>query len=260
MLAFTQNVAGTYSGLIQGSGIVVKTLPGTQSHGFEHLYRRHLLRRRFHRGRRGCGPGRITGPLTFNGGGLQFLNAFNLSPDRQITLQSGGGTFDVNGFQTTVSQGISGPGGLTVMDSAGGGALILTGENLYSGGTTINAATLQIGNGGTTGSIVGDVADNGALVFDRSNEISFGGAISGSGSVTQMGTGTLTLTGASSYTGGTFFNAGFIAVGADSALGAPTGALAFNGGGLRLLDGFDLSPDRAITLGLQGGTIDRTAS
>ena len=38
----------------------------------------------------------------------------------------------------------------------------------YTGGTTINGGTLQIGNGGTTGSIVGNVLDNGSLVFNRS--------------------------------------------------------------------------------------------
>ena len=40
---------------------------------------------------------------------------------------------------------------------------ILTGDNTYTGGTTISAGTLQLGNGGTTGSIVGNVTDNGAL-------------------------------------------------------------------------------------------------
>ena len=45
---------------------------------------------------------------------------------------------------------------------------MLTGANTYTGGTTISAGTLQIGNGGTTGSIAGNVTDNGTLVFNRS--------------------------------------------------------------------------------------------
>ena len=45
---------------------------------------------------------------------------------------------------------------------------ILTGANTYSGGTTISAGTLQIGNGGTTGSIAGNIVDNAALIFNRS--------------------------------------------------------------------------------------------
>ena len=38
---------------------------------------------------------------------------------------------------------------------------ILTGANTYTGGTTITAGTLQLGNGGTTGSIAGNVVNNG---------------------------------------------------------------------------------------------------
>ena len=43
---------------------------------------------------------------------------------------------------------VSGTGSLT---QAGPGTTILTGANSYTGTTTISAGTLQIGNGGTTG-------------------------------------------------------------------------------------------------------------
>jgi hypothetical protein len=36
----------------------------------------------------------------------------------------------------------------------------LTDNNTYTGGTTITGGTLQLGNGGTSGSIVGNVVDN----------------------------------------------------------------------------------------------------
>ena len=39
------------------------------------------------------------------------------------------------------------------MTKAGTGTLILTGSNTYSGATNISAGTLQVGSGGTTGSI-----------------------------------------------------------------------------------------------------------
>ena len=67
---------------------------------------------------------------------------------------------------------ISGTGSLTQL---GAGTLTLTGVNTYAGLTTISAGTLQIGNGGTAGSIVGDVLDNSALGFDRSDNVTFGG-------------------------------------------------------------------------------------
>ena len=107
---------------------------------------------------------------------------------------------------------------------AGGGTLTLSGANSYSGGLSILAGTLQVGAGGTTGSITGDVANAGALVFNRTDAVSFGGVVSGSGSLTQAGSGALTLAGANSYTGGTTISAGTLQIGA----GGTTGAIAGN--------------------------------
>ena len=53
---------------------------------------------------------------------------------------------------------ISGTGTVTKL---GAGTLTLTGDSTYTGGTTISAGTLPLGNGGTTGSVVGDIVDNG---------------------------------------------------------------------------------------------------
>ena len=46
---------------------------------------------------------------------------------------------------------------------------------------------LQLGDGGTTGSLAGDVPNDAALVFDRSNALDVGGVISGTGTVVQAG-------------------------------------------------------------------------
>ena len=67
--------------------------------------------------------------------------------------------------------------------------MILTGNNTYTGGTTVSAGTLQIGNAGTSGSVAGDIVNNTSLVFDRSDSIEYDGVISGSGSLTQLGAG-----------------------------------------------------------------------
>ena len=73
----------------------------------------------------------------------------------------------------------SGTGALTEVDT---GTLLLAGANTYSGTTTISAGTLQIGNGGTTGSLgSGGVTDNGSLIFDLSSSPTVSNTISGSG-------------------------------------------------------------------------------
>jgi autotransporter-associated beta strand protein len=106
---------------------------------------------------------------------------------------------------------------------------VLTGANTYTGGTTISAGTLQLGDGGTSGSIVGDVADNGTLAFDRSDVVTFPGVVSGIGGVSQIGTGTTVLTGDNTYTGVTTIAAGTLQLGDGGASGAIVGDVADNG-------------------------------
>ncbi len=114
------------------------------------------------------------------------------------------GTLAFNQLNAATFSGIiSGSGGVTQL---GTGIAALTGANTYTGGTRITVGTLQIGNGGTTGSIVGDVVDNGTLAFDRSDSMTFAGTISGAGNVSQVGGGNLTLTAINSYTGTTTIN------------------------------------------------------
>jgi outer membrane autotransporter protein len=123
--------------------------------------------------------GATSGGLTFNGGTLQFGSNFNLANTRAITLRSGGGTFDTNGFSTTISQGITGIGGLT---KAGNGVLILRSANAYTGGTTINAGTLEAANVQALGTGGVTVNANGTLQVDSNFQIPIG-ALSGSGIV-----------------------------------------------------------------------------
>ncbi len=128
----------------------------------------------------------------------------------------------------TLANAISGTGGL---NQTGSGKLILTGANTFTGTTAITAGSVQVGNGGTTGSLTGNVADGTNLAFDRSDTLTYGGQISGAGSVSQIGTGTTILTGASNYTGGTTISAGTLQIGNGAATGAITGNVA-NAGSL----------------------------
>lgn len=134
--------------------------------------------------------------------------------DTALGILSGAGTIALgNARLTTGADGvaslfsgvISGTGSLT---KTGTGGLILDGDNLYSGGTVIAAGTLQIGNGGTTGSIIGPVLNNGTLIVNRSNGYTISSPISGTGMLVQAGSGTTTLTGAHSYSGGTLISGG----------------------------------------------------
>ena len=60
------------------------------------------------------------------------------------------------------------------LNKVGTGTLTLSGANSYSGGTIISAGALQLGDGGSTGNIVGGVIDNGILVFNKSDFSSLG--------------------------------------------------------------------------------------
>jgi outer membrane autotransporter protein len=125
-----------------------------------------------------------------------------------------------------VGQALSGPGGLL---KAGAGTLVLTGANGYTGGTTITAGMLQLGNGGTSGSILGDVLNNGTFAINRSDTYTFGGLISGTGSLTQAGTGATILIGANTYTGGTTISAGMLQLGNGGTSGSILGDVLNNG-------------------------------
>jgi autotransporter-associated beta strand protein len=159
--------------------------------------------------------------------GMQFLTdgyVIQAQPSGSQTLLAAPDTrirVDV-GVEATISAPIandpsSGPATLTKSD---GGTLILSGENTYTGGTTIAAGALQLGDGGTTGSIAGNVTDDGTFAFNRSHSVTFSGMISGIGSLVQAGTGALALTRTNAYFGGTFVNSGTLVAGASGALGS----------------------------------------
>ena len=169
-----------------------------------------------------------TGPLSFNGGTLEALGSGGgITSSKPVSLAAGGGTFLADaGTASTLSGAITGVGAWT---KAGPGTLTLTGTNTYGGGTIVSAGTLQLGAGGTTGSITGNVANNGILAFNRSDVVTFGGMISGTGSVQQNGTGTTVLTGNNTYTGGTIINAGTLQLGAGGTTGSIVGNVIDNG-------------------------------
>ena len=152
-------------------------------------------------------PGTLTAPSVAFGAGTGTINFNHTSADYVF------------------APAISGDGAVNVL----AGTTILTANNTYTGGTTISAGTLELGAGGTSGSIVGNVADNGALVFNRVDTVTFPGVVSGAGSVTQIGSGNTILTATNTYTGGTTISAGTLELGAGGTSGSIVGNVADNG-------------------------------
>lgn len=107
-----------------------------------------------------------------------------------------------------ISGSISGDYRLEYNTMLSGGTLILAGTNSY-GATAVTNGTLQIGNGGTSGTLgTGSVslASGSALAFSRSDAVSLTNTVTGGSgtSIIQRGTGTLTVSTDVSAYGGTF--------------------------------------------------------
>jgi autotransporter-associated beta strand protein len=121
---------------------------------------------------------------------------------------------------------------LTINSSANNVTTILT-PNGNNGLTTINGGTLQVGNGSVTGTIgVGNITNNGTLVFDQTDNRSVPGQISGTGKLVQEGSADLILLGNNSYAGQTVVSNvnSSLQVGAGGAAGTlGTGAVIDNG-------------------------------
>jgi fibronectin-binding autotransporter adhesin len=241
-VVFDQAYTGIYDGVLSGSGILTKQNTGTVV---------------------------FTGPNTYSGGTIITLGTLALSGSGSISptgsVMINVGNFDISNI-TASSQAIGeliGGGNIFLGEKAlitaaendtsyvgiisgtgsfikqGNGALILSGTNIYSGGTTIHAGTLALSGSGElfpTGAItihagvfdisniagsfqnIGDLSGTGGkivlgdktLIQEASNHTSYAGAIKGSGALIKQGLGTLVLTGDNTYSGGTKVHGGIL--------------------------------------------------
>lgn len=178
------DLSTTFSGVISGSGGLTKegtgafTLSGTNT---------------------------FTGATTINNGSLILSGGNALSDLSDVTINASGllqvdtaetvrslagsgnallnDTLTVSGGSLTFYSGVmSGAGGLTVANNSN---LVLTGDNTYTGLTTVDASQLRIGNFGPTGSVAGDILlqNSATLYFLRSGDYSWDHSVSGSGVV-----------------------------------------------------------------------------
>ncbi len=121
--------------------------------------------------------------------------------------------------QGTLDNNVTGEGQIV---KSGSDELIVTGDNTYSGGTTISGGTLTADHADSLGT--GAVANSGVL---QVGEGELENTLSGSGSLVKTGTGELTLSGDNTYSGGTTIIGGTLT--ADHADSLGTGAVANSG-------------------------------
>ncbi|MFP5729998.1 fibronectin-binding autotransporter adhesin ShdA [Salmonella sp. 741265110_PST] len=125
--------------------------------------------------------------------------------------------------QGTLDNNVTGEGQIV---KSGSDELIVTGDNNYSGGTTISGGTLTADHADSLGS--GDIDNSGVL---QVGEGELENTLSGSGSLVKTGTGELTLSGDNSYSGGTTIDDGVLIAANVNALG---GGDVYNAGTLKL--------------------------
>ena len=211
------------------------------------------------------GTGAFSTVSTQSGGGLEcstaltnVANAMSMASGKRLNI---GGN---NSSAVTLSGVISGAGSLYKQGTTG--TWTLSGNNTYTGTTTVSTGTLQIGNGGTTGSLSASsaITNNATLTFKRTDAIAggtnFSNTISGTGAVIQAGTGTVTFSGASSYTGTTTINAGTLVLSQVTSYASSTTTV--NSPGILELTSTNTAVDnwRVNTVLAGAGTINKTGS
>ncbi len=280
-LTVTQNVAGTYDGVISGAGNITKIGTDTLTLSRNNTFTGNV---NVNAGvlsvnadlQLGAAPGAATaGKLTFDGGTLRTTASFTMNANRGITLNSSGGTLLVDPTFTLTYNGIA--AGTGTLTKSGTGTLSLGGVSTYTGATNINSGTVtttianaiantsaltlanvagatfnlnntnqtvgSVSGGGTTG---GDITlGSGTLTANQTVAGTFAGLITGTGGLTlsSSSTNTLTLSNASnSYSGNTTLNGGTLSISTDSNLGTAPGVA---------------TPGK---LAFNGGTLKNTAS
>ncbi|MFA6289216.1 MAG: autotransporter domain-containing protein [Opitutaceae bacterium] len=253
-VTFAQASAGTYSGVMDGSGSLTKS---------------------------GAGDLTLSGANTYSGG--TTVSAGSLIGDT-TSLQ---GDITNNAAVTfnqpvagTYSGVMDGSGSLT---KSGAGALTLSGLNTYTGGTTISAGSLSLSGTGTLGNSTGALAVNGGTLdlgttsqtvgavtlaggtisngtLTGTSYTSTGGSVdanlAGSGVVFTNTSGTTTLTGVNTYTGGTVINGGTVS--ASAATMPDSGGVILAVGGILILD--DASAVTYADTITGGGTLQKTGA
>ncbi|TCK30362.1 autotransporter-associated beta strand protein [Ancylobacter aquaticus] len=270
-VVFDQPAAGTYAGIMSGTGAMTVTggkltLTGANTY---------------------------TGLTSVTGNGTLDLTAANtLAAASTIALDNGAlllgsgvgitnaitvtnrGSLGSSGGIATVGGVISGAGAVDV----NAGTVALAANNTFSGGlnvtggaTALFTADANLGAVGgavtvTEGGMVGAAANAAANFTTNRNltvtgtggisgaqhAVNWSGAIGGTGTLVVSGANVVELSGTNTYSGGTSIQGGALKVDSDARLGDAAGTLAFSNNG-RLLASQSFTTGRAINVGTGGG-------
>jgi fibronectin-binding autotransporter adhesin len=250
----TNGHTSTVTGVIQGEGAFVKggvgtlTLSGDNAYSGGTLIKGGVLAVSQHKNL-----GSTKTNITLDGGGLLIVdhldpitgqidnlnfNIGELADGRAIVVNSGNGSLDTNGHNSTISSAITGAG---VFTKKGDGTLTLTANNGgLTGGITVEGGILSVNkdenlgtsnalltlNGSTlltTDNLILNrqivLGTNNATLDQGANNVTMSKVVSGEGALTKNGAGILTLDGVNTFKGGTNINAGQVTVSQNSSLG-----------------------------------------
>ena len=188
---------------------------------------------------------------------------------------SNSATASLGGSMTWYGIRLVNPGGTLTIGATSGAAL-----TLGAGGIDMTAAAGQSLNvncllafratntwdvaASSTLTVNGDITNNGkALIVQGNGNTTITGTISGSAGLTKQGAGSLVIanSGANDFSGATTIAGGTVSISGDSDLGvAPDSAVAnqltLNGGRLQATADMTFNPNRGITVGAAGGTLE----
>ena len=182
-------------------------------------------------------------------GRLTFSAIINLGgPDRSLTVES-----DVLFSSRMISEAESAdyataPTAAGVFRKRGQGRLIIAANNafgdlstdpdtlevIYGGQIIVESGVLQIGNAGSTGSVLSNILNSGTVEFNRTGYLNYGAVLSGGGTLEKRGGGELDLTGDNSLTGQATVFAGTLKVNGSYAGNIDVRSGAFLGGSGRI--------------------------
>jgi autotransporter-associated beta strand protein len=178
------------------------------------------------------------------------IGAFGITGATLPATISNAGYFSLKASSALTLSGAISSNGTTAQFGA---PVTLTGANTFNGYTIITSGkVLNVGNGGSTGAIQGNIENYGSLTFNRSDSIAYTGIITGTGSVTKSGASALTMTGLNTYTGATTINAGRLIIQQNTPTSSSSG---FSGSGMLFIQPNSNIFTSAVTYPIPGFTV-----